>query len=152
MKYFFLFVIAGSLYACTGTDRQSSVEKATKDSLNEVALKDSSKYTTIEWLDSTDQNIGKVEAGQVVEITWHFRNAGTKPLVVANVRAGCGCTGAEGPQEPIAPGKEGVIKAKFDSHNFSGVQRKEVYVRANNSNRNNTDQDVLRFEVDVTKK
>jgi len=114
-----------------------------------LAIKDTSNYTTIEWLDSTDQHVGKIDQGQIVEITWHFKNAGVKPLIVANVRAGCGCTGAEGPKEPIAPGKEGVITAKFDSKNFPGTQRKQVYVKANNTNRNSVDQDVLNFTVDV---
>ena len=145
MKYIVLVVLSAFLISCTHTDKQSSVDK-------QKALKDSTNYTTIEWLDSTEQNLGKIEQGQVVEITWKFRNSGTKPLVIAEVRPGCGCTGAEGPSKPVAPGKEGVIRAKFDSHGFDGTQHKNVTVLANNSNHNSIEGDILKFIVDVTKK
>jgi hypothetical protein len=144
-QIFSFFLLAAVIASCTSTDKPSAVEK-------DKALQDTANYTTIQWLDSTEQNIGKVDEGQVVEISWHFKNAGNKPLVVANVRPGCGCTGAEGPVEPVAPGKESLIKAKFDSKNFQGIQHKQVYVKANNSNKNSTDQDILNFVVEVVPK
>ncbi|MFL5739283.1 MAG: DUF1573 domain-containing protein [Flavisolibacter sp.] len=146
MKQLFFILAAALVFsACTSTDKPSTVDK-------DKAIKDTANYTTIQWLDSTEQNVGKVDAGQVVEISWHFKNSGNKPLVVANVRPGCGCTGAEGPEEPIAPGKEGVIKAKFDSKNFQGTQHKQVYVMANDHNKNSDGQDILNFIVDVVPK
>ncbi len=145
MKHFFFILFSGMIVGCSSSDNTSSADK-------EKAIKDSANYTTIEWLDSTTQQIGKVNQGQVVEISWHFKNSGAKPLVIANVRPGCGCTGAEGPNEPIAPGKESVIKAKFNTENYPGTQHKQVFVRANNSNRNNGAEDALQFEVEVVPK
>lgn len=145
MKYLLLYSIIAIVLSCTSTDRQSSVDK-------EKALQDTTHYTTIEWIDSTEQRLGKIEEGQVVEISWRFRNSGKYPLVVADVLPGCGCTGAEGPGKPIAPGKQGVIKAKFDSKGFPGTQHKSVTMRANNSNRNSYDGDILRFSVEVASK
>src|SRR5215207_4824386 len=118
MKYIFLFLTSGFLWACTGNDPQVM-------DTGQV-MKDTANYTTIEWLDSTSQHLGKVDQGAIVEIKWQFKNSGAKPLVVDNVRAGCGCTGAKGPKEPIAPGKEGTITATFDSKNYPGEQQKEV--------------------------
>ena len=142
MKYLFILLVASAFAACNNTDQAPKVDKA-------MAINDKANYTTIEWLDSTTQDIGKIDQGQTVEILWHFRNSGNKPLIIANVRPGCGCTGAEGPTEPIAPGKEGVITAKFNSQNYPGTQHKVVYVKANNSNHNSGDEDILNFTVNV---
>jgi hypothetical protein len=145
MKYLFLLLVSGILVSCSSNDKTVSVDK-------DKLMKDTSSYTRIEWIDSTDQNLGKIDQGQMLEITWRFKNAGDKPLIIGTVRPGCGCTGAEGPTEPIAPGKEGTIKAKFDTKNYTGTQKKQVYVTANNSNRNTPESDVLNFSVDIIPK
>lgn len=152
MKYLYLFLLAGIVVSCTSTDKQSSKEQATKDSLNSAMLKDTANYTTIQWLDSTEQNAGKINEGQVIEISWHFKNAGNKPLIIANVRPGCGCTGAEGPKEPLPPGQEGVIKAKFNSENFSGTQHKQVFVTSNSKTKMGGEEEVLSFNVQIEPK
>lgn len=96
------------------------------------ALADTANYTSIQWLDSTYRDLGKVAKGQVVEIAWRFKNTGNKPLVVQSVRPGCGCTVADKPEAPLAPGEEGSIKGKFDSNNQSaGEHRKSISVDAN---------------------
>ena len=49
-----------------------------------------------------------------------IKNTGKSPLIISNVQGQCGCTttthdGKPGwPQEPIAPGKTGVIRVKYD--------------------------------------
>jgi hypothetical protein len=140
----FLFIVT-SAFACTSADQTSSVDK-------EKALKDTAHFTTIQWLDSTTKDLGKIEQGQVIELTYKFRNSGNNPLIIANVRGGCGCTGAEGPTQPIAPGKEGEIKAKFNSLGMHGTVLKDVFVKANDSNPNSEGQDVLKFTADVEPK
>ena len=131
MKYLFLFFIAGIIISCTGTDKPSTRAEATQDSLNKVAMADSSSYTTMQWLDSTTQDLGKIKEGSVVEISWKFKNTGNKPLIIAEARGTCGCTIADKPKEPIAPGKEGVIKARFNSQGQSPNVTKTVTVDAN---------------------
>lgn len=131
MKYLLIFLASGLLVACNSSDQQASATN-NRDSLNRVALTDSTNFTSIQWIDSTFQDLGKVNEGQVVDITWRLKNSGNKPLVIADVRPGCGCTVADKPTEPIAPGGEGVIKAKFDSKNQSeGEHRKSITVTAN---------------------
>src|SRR3954468_330305 len=50
-----------------------------------------------------------------------FKNTGKSPLTITNVQGECGCTsttidGKPGwPQEPILPGKSGVIRVKYDT-------------------------------------
>jgi Protein of unknown function (DUF1573) len=147
-----IFSIALLFAACTSTDKQASPSvKEKTDSLNQVAMSDTANFTTLQWLDSTNQNLGKVKEGQVVEIAWRFKNTGNKPLIIANVQPGCGCTVADKPGEPVAPGNTGTIKARFDSKNHPGVQNKDVWVRANNSNKNTPTENQLTFHVEVEK-
>lgn len=154
MKYLFIFFISGLAAACNNTDKKTGVNADTikKDSIRTAALKDTANFTTIQWLDSVDRNLGTIKEGQVVEIAWHFRNTGNKPLYIGSVRPGCGCTVAEQPTDAIAPGKEGIIKAKFNSDGHPNFQHKDVYIEANNSNKNNGTNDILRFSVNVTPK
>ncbi len=119
--------------SCTSNDAATvskSDDSATRaNNLN--AASDSTNFTQIQWIDSVHQQLGAVKEGSVVEVSWRFKNTGMKPLIVSNVNASCGCTVAEKPEAPIAPGAEGVIKAKFDSKQRMGTQRKDVYVLTN---------------------
>lgn len=148
MKYLFLFFVTGILISCTGTDKPSSREEATQDSLNKVAMADTSNYTTMQWLDSTSQDLGKIKEGSVVEISWKFKNTGTRPLIISEARGTCGCTIADKPKEPIAPGQEGMIKARFNSQGQGPEAHKSVTVVANTKNET---QHLLNFTAEVTK-
>ncbi len=146
MKYLFIFILSGSLWACSNADQGTS--PINQDSLKRAALNDSANFTSIQWIDSTFQDLGKVNEGQVVDISWRLKNSGSKPLIIANVMPGCGCTVAEKPTEPIAPGQEGLIKAKFDSRNQSeGEHRKSITVIANTQE----NPYYLNFKVNVAK-
>ena len=113
----------------------------------EAAMKDSSNYTNIIWLDSTTMDIGKVKQGAVVEVGFRFKNGGDKQLVIEKVEAGCGCTVTEKPEGPIAPGDEDVIKGKFNSAGQAvGPHVKSMYVSANT----NPTPITLTFKVEVT--
>jgi len=65
-----------------------------------------------------------------------FKNVGKSPLTITNVQGQCGCTattidGKPGwPQEPILPGKTGVIKVKYDTKR-PGRFEKQVTVTSN---------------------
>ena len=86
--------------------------------------------TTIQWVDSVKM-IGKISEGEKVELAYRFINTGDNPLVIENVVPTCGCTVAEKPEAPVAPGKEGIIKASFDSKVRTGMNHKSITVYAN---------------------
>ena len=109
---------------------------------------DSTQFTTLEWQQQTI-DFGKITEGQKLEVAYHFKNTGTKPLIISKVVPGCGCTVAETPKEPIAPGKEGIIKASFDSEGRVGTQHKSISVYANTKDVQNHE---LVFTVDVIKR
>ena len=136
-----IFLLAIGFIACQNADQQSQA-----GSERQGNTPDSASFTTIQWLDSTELNLGKVNEGQILEVAYHFKNTGTRNLVIENVQAGCGCTVAEKPEKPFAPGEEGVIRAKFDSKDRVGPNHKNIMVRANTAQRDYT----LLFTVDVT--
>jgi hypothetical protein len=149
MKNLFLFLMAGAIIACNSTDKSSVKGSTDENAANEAAMKDTANYTTIQWLDSTHIDLGKITEGQVVELSWRLKNTGSKPLIIQNAQGTCGCTIAEKPTEPIPPGGESVIKAKFDSHNQNiGTVRKTVTVLANTQG--NTGH-YLSFSADINK-
>lgn len=127
---------------------QNDASRTAGSNENQNALADTANYTAIQWLDSTYRDLGKVKKGQVVEIAWRFKNTGNKPLIIQSVRPGCGCTVADKPEAPLAPGEEGTIKGKFDSNNQSaGEHRKAISVDANTLG---SAYHQLNFRVEVT--
>ncbi|MDZ4796417.1 MAG: DUF1573 domain-containing protein [Bacteroidota bacterium] len=146
MKYVFgLLVAAASLAACKSVDKKADGNRSTKDSLGLAKQKlideaastatpntnaDPANYTSIQWLDSTYVDLGKQKEGKEIEISFRFKNTGSKNLVIESVTAQCGCTIPEKPENAFAPGEEGVIKAKFNGAGHDET-RKQVYVKAN---------------------
>ena len=127
-----VFSAAILLMACHSTDHK--VNNSTADSLAAIekakALTDTANFTTLEWIDSTTKDLGKMNKGEHLEITYRFKNTGNKPLIIESVSAQCGCTIPEKPEKPYAPGEEGIIKAKYNGTG-SGTISKQIYVRAN---------------------
>ena len=122
-------VIAVSLIACKNSDK-NAVEKTLTQEEKEKAVTDTANFTTIQWLDSTTTNLGKLTKDKSIEITYRFKNTGTKNLIIESVSAQCGCTIPEKPEKAFAPGEEGVIKAKFNGSG-KGTISKQIYVMAN---------------------
>lgn len=156
MKRILIILISGAsiiMAACKqtnkkGTEMNKPVTQQAVD-LNK-ALKDSATFTTMQWPDSTFQELGKVEEGQVVEVAYRFKNTGDNPLIIASVFASCGCiTISQKPQDAIPPGQESVIKVKYNSKNMPGICRKDVNVIANT--KVNTSH-ILSFRIEVIKK
>ena len=152
MKKILFVCLAAGLFACANNDTNAGNKlvdgpAATTDGDKASnALTDSANFTTIQWLDSINSNLGNIKEGQVVEVAYRFRNSGTKNLIFANVSASCGCTVPEKPEKPYAPGEEGVIKAKFDSKGRGhGEMQKMVYVQANTNPATTT----LSFKVNI---
>ena len=81
--------------------------------------------------DKTEHDFGTLLQGEVVTYSYHFTNTGNAPLLISNVKTSCGCTIGDFPREPIAPGKDGNIKATYDSKGHHGFQTRTLTVFAN---------------------
>lgn len=79
----------------------------------------------------SEYKFGDLEQGEKAEHVFTFKNTGTAPLVLSDVRTTCGCTASEWPKEPVAPGKSGQIKVTFNSAGKMGAQNKVVTIVSN---------------------
>lgn len=142
-------IIAFSAIILMASCQNNAQEKKALDGENtSTAAANPSNYTTIQWIDSV-KDMGQINEGQKLEVAFRFKNTGTKPLVIQQVTPSCGCTVADAPKEPIAPGEEGVIKGVFDSNGKPGPNNKSMTVLANTEG--NTAHH-LSFTVNVQKK
>ena len=107
------------------------------EAVNEADAKimaDTAKFTTIQWMD-TVVSFGTVNKGEQVMVKFRFRNTGTQPLIVAGVRAGCGCTVPDYTKGAIPPGSEGEVTGAFNSNKAAaGEVRKSIFVTTNTIN------------------
>ena len=130
-KITLLFLLAASLMACKSGDKKAvnAPDNLSAEEKQKV-LNDTSNFTSIEWLDPMVQNLGKLVKDQSIEVSFRFKNSGSKILPIESVTAQCGCTIPEKPEKPFAPGEEGIIKAKFNGSG-EGTISKQMYVKAN---------------------
>jgi hypothetical protein len=113
----------------------SACQQSAKGSTDVASvMKDSTKITTIQWQDSVI-DFGTKKMGDIVNITFLCTNTGDKPLYLYEVRPGCGCTLADYTKQPIEPGEQGKIQARFDTNkSHPGTVHKNIFVRSNASN------------------
>jgi len=134
-----LLIYTGCKDLPANTNTESTTD-ATVAGMNteKIPQEDTSLFTRLTWLDTTDQTLGKLKPGKEIEIKWRFKNTGERPLIIEGVTASCGCTIPEKPEKPLLPGEEGTIKAKFNGSG-NGYIVKQVHVVANtNPSKNHT--------------
>ncbi len=73
---------------------------------------------------------GQIEKGSDGVRVFEFTNIGNADLIIQDVKSSCGCTVPEKPKDPVAPGKTGVIKVKYDTQRV-GKFRKTITVYSN---------------------
>lgn len=92
----------------------------------------SSQPTTSVALSESNFDFGKIKKGDKVNHVYEITNTGKNPLVISEVKPGCGCTAPEFTKDPILPGKKGQITLSFDSSSFdAGMVNKYADVFAN---------------------
>lgn len=98
----------------------------------EAMLKEAqSKPLTTVALSEAMFEFGVIKKGEQKEHTYEITNTGANPLIISQVKPGCGCTVPDYTKEPILPGKKGMITLKFDSSSFDGLVNKQAEVYAN---------------------
>ena len=108
----------------------SELSDPTQKQITDV-MSDTSKFTNIQWQDSA-VDFGTKKMGDVVNITYVCTNTGNKPLYLFNVKPACGCTLVNYTKQPIEPGNQGKIEAKFDTKkSHTGSVHKTIFVQSN---------------------
>ncbi|HON53060.1 MAG TPA: DUF1573 domain-containing protein [Bacteroidales bacterium] len=80
--------------------------------------------------DSLTYNYGVIAKGSPGECSFKFTNKSKTPLILTNVKAGCGCTVPSWPREEIKPKHSGEIKIKYNTNNV-GYFTKTISVYTN---------------------
>lgn len=102
-----------------------------------IQAQDASKPVSgISWKTNTI-DLGKIEQGKPVTVEFEFTNPSMVPLIINSVRPSCGCTAADYPKEPIAPGKSGIIKITYNAAS-SGAFTKSISITTNATEANST--------------
>lgn len=102
------------------------------DAERDKMVKDAqSKPLTSLVLSENSHSFGKIKKGEKVEHVYQVTNTGKNPLIISNVKPGCGCTAPTFTKEPIMPGQKGQITLAFDSSSFDGTVNKQAEVFAN---------------------
>lgn len=126
MKRYILFLfVAATVVSCDVRRKDKIADDA--ETQRTLALKDS---TTVQVIDSA-YNFNPVTEGEKVVYNYRFKNTGTKPLVIVEATASCGCTVPQKPEKPILPGETGFIKVAFDSKGRVGEAHKTITVTSN---------------------
>lgn len=142
---FTVFIIAGAAIIALNKNVSVPVTTAPRAIVDDITAGSANQpITSIAFKDSVI-HLGKIEEGKLVDVEFEFTNSGSEMLVIKNVSASCGCTIPEKPEEPIAPGQTGKIKATFDSRGRAGLNQKAITVVANTQETVHT----LIFDVEV---
>jgi len=76
-------------------------------------------------------DFGTVSEGPAAEYEFRFKNTGKEPITISKVQASCGCTTPSYSKDPVLPGKEGVIKASYNTNGRPGAFTKTITVVSN---------------------
>lgn len=122
-----LLVLAGAVFfLCTGAAyAQGQSASATKDQVKE-AVKKSPFDGTVKF-DKETVDFGTAKLNKPVTVQFTFTNVSNKPVIIQNAQPSCGCTTPEWTKAPVLPGKEGTIKATYNSA-VLGPVNKTVFV------------------------
>lgn len=69
----------------------------------------------VEWIGERSIDVGDIPQDVGRAYTFYFRNVTDAPLIIDNVRVGCGCTATDWVDTPVAPGEEGMITVTYDA-------------------------------------
>jgi hypothetical protein len=119
-----------SLSTAAPADSLSAVTPAPATGETVTPAASNQPLTTVA-LSESNFDFGNIKKGDKVNHIYEITNTGTSPLVISEVKPGCGCTAPEFTKEPILPGKKGKITLSFDSSSFDGAVQKFADVYAN---------------------
>ena len=140
---FFLFLALTIFTACNNNSDEGKI--STDLVTNPKSATQPSDKMPVLTFDKTEHDFGTILQGERVTYTFHFTNTGNMPLIISNVKTSCGCTIGDFSRAPVEPGKQGTIKATYDSKGHHGMQTRTLTVVSNT----NPNQTVLRLKAVV---
>lgn len=121
----YIILITSTFVSCTNSRSGNKFDASKGD----LGLRDS--VPPVIQFEKTRHDFGTITQGEKITYFFKFKNTGGSDLIISNVSAGCGCTVADYPKNPIPPGKEGKIAIQFNSKGKTGMQTQTATVFTN---------------------
>lgn len=83
----------------------------------------------IEW-EETIIDLGKIKYREAQEVVFKMKNKSNRPILITNSETSCGCTDAEYPHKPIAPGETVEISVTYEADDI-GTFNKTITLTMN---------------------
>ena len=84
--------------------------------------------------DKTQHDFGKVNEGDgPATYDFTFKNTGTTPLIIQDVKTSCECTAPEWTKHPVRPGETGFVRVSYDVKGRPGPIDKTITVYSNST-------------------
>lgn len=131
MKKLILGLAALSFIAFTSCKEDAS-KKIEETNVTAAAQRDenASKFPVIEF-NEREHDFGNIEKNVPVETTFTYKNTGTAPLVVTDIKSSCGCTVPQDwSKEPLNPGESSKFSVTFNGSGENKIT-KTITVTAN---------------------
>lgn len=125
-----MILAAGMMASCGSETKDKISTDDIKINASADGKTDNSNLPEITFTEET-HDFGRITQGEKVSYSFTFKNTGNSNLIISSAQGSCGCTVADPPKEPIAPGKEGQIGVVFNSDGKSGKIDKKVTVLTN---------------------
>lgn len=119
---FYFLAYCMLILSCDRTKKYQSqgIDKAYIDT-------DTNNYANI-LFDDEEMNFGKIKEGEKVKVIYKFMNSGPSPLIIYDVKLGCGCTSADWRKTPLEVKMRDSLTVIFDSTHKQGKQMKSIVV------------------------
>lgn len=131
MKHILPLLLSVLLLTACGGKKSNDLDISIIQNPNSAQGYDSTAKMPGILFDSNQHDFGRLTAGESISYSFHFVNNGQADLVISNCEASCGCTVADYPRKPMAPGEEGFVTVTFASAGKVGQQVQDVTVVSN---------------------
>lgn len=114
----FFFICCGTAFA-QGQSANNSKEQVKEAKTSPFAGK-------VKFVEET-VDFGTAKLNHPATVEFKFTNVSNSPVIIENAQPSCGCTTPDWTKAPILPGKDGMIKATYNSA-ILGPVNKTVFV------------------------
>lgn len=125
MKKLLILTIAAFFICCGTAFAQGQSASGTKGQVKESVRK--SPFDGKVKFEKETVDFGTAKLNKPVTVEFKFTNVSDAPVIIENAQPSCGCTTPDWTKAPVLPGKEGIIKATYNSA-ILGPVNKTVFV------------------------
>ncbi len=119
MKQFFSVLMMTMFVASISFAQTSKAKISAKTKIGVAAQAEGPAIS----FEKTTINYGKIQKNADPYRIFKFTNTGSEALIIKNAKGSCGCTVPTYSKEPIAPGKSGEIKVRYDTKRVGKINK-----------------------------